>query len=177
MTIKNREKLLVIAAIGAVAILAADSMILTPLARTWKARTARIVELRNSISKGVRLLDREKAIKMRWEDMKNHALSSDKSVAQNEVVKAVDRWAEDSKIHFTAYAPTWKSSAEDYSTFECRTDAYGTIDELTRFLYDMEKDPLALKIEDLQITSRDTGGQQLSLSVRFSGIRFFPEEK
>ena len=55
-------------------------------------------------------------------------------------------------------------------TLECRADAFGSIQSLARFLYELERDPLALKVDELEITARDSEGQQLSLSVRFSGL-------
>ena len=59
-------------------------------------------------------------------------------------------------------------------TFECRVDASGTLPALTRFLYEVEQDPLALKVESVEITSRDNNGQQLSLALQVSGLMLEP---
>ena len=177
MKIKNREKFLTIAAISAVVILAGDRLVISPLVRAWKARTARISELTKSLSKGNLLLSREKSVKNKWDTMKRRALSSNVSVAQNDVLKAVDRWAKASAIGFNGIKSVWKPSNEDYMTLECRADASGGIESLARFLYELEKDPLALKIEDIEITARDSAGQLLSLGVRFSGLLLATEER
>jgi hypothetical protein len=55
-------------------------------------------------------------------------------------------------------------------TLECRADAFGNMQALTRFLYDVEKDPLALKVEAVEITTRDNDGQELSLALQVSGL-------
>ena len=55
-------------------------------------------------------------------------------------------------------------------TLECRADASGSLSALTRFLYEIEKDPLALRIDSLEITARDNTGQQLSLNLQVSGL-------
>jgi hypothetical protein len=34
----------------------------------------------------------------------------------------------------------------------------------------VEKDPLALKVETIEITSRDDNGQQLALALQVSGL-------
>lgn len=177
MKIKNREKLLTVAAISVVVILAGDRLVLTPLVRAWKARATRISELTKSINKGNLLLSREKPIKSRWETMKKRALSANVSVAENDLLKSVDRWAKTSTIGFNSIKPQWKRNNEDYMTLECRADASGSIESLTRFLYELEKDPLALKIEDIEITARDSAGQMLSLGVRFSGLLLAAEER
>jgi len=59
-------------------------------------------------------------------------------------------------------------------TLECRVDAFGNLSALTRFLYDVEKDPLALKVDALEITTRDNDGQQLSLALQVSGLLLTP---
>ncbi len=177
MQIKNRKKFLVIALIAVVAVLAGDRLVLTPMVKSFKARSIRITELTKSINKGSVLLDREKAIKEQWDTMKKRALPANKSVAENEVLKAVDRWAQASRITFTGIRPQWRPPDEGYTTLECRADASGSIEAIMRFLYELEKDPLALKIEDLEVTARDGQGQQLALGVRFSGLLLAAEER
>lgn len=177
MKIKNREKFLAISAICAVTIFAGDQMILSPMIKAWQTRAARIVDLRKSIAKGNLLLEREKTIKSKWDNMKKHALPTDKSVAQNAVLQSVDRWAKESAIGFNSITPTWKPGTEDFQTLECRADASGNIDSLSRFLYELERDPLALKIENIEVTARDTIGQLLALRVGFSGLLLAGEER
>ena len=170
MKIDNRQKVLAIAAISAVILLASDSLIITPLTRLWKAHAVRIADLTKMINRGTLLLEREKSLTARWNGMRTNTLPSNDSVAQIKVLKAVDRWTKESGISFTSIKPQWKQNAEDYVTLECRADAFGDIQSLTRFLYELERDPLSLKIEDMEISSRDDTSQQLTLGVRFTGL-------
>jgi hypothetical protein len=41
---------------------------------------------------------------------------------------------------------------------------------LLHFLYNMEKDPLGVKIESFELTSRDDNGRQLTLGLDLSGL-------
>ena len=59
-------------------------------------------------------------------------------------------------------------------TLECRIDAVGSMSTLTRFLYEVEKDPLALKVDSMDITARDNDGQQLALALQISGLLLNP---
>ncbi|PYK99484.1 MAG: hypothetical protein DME19_08410, partial [Verrucomicrobia bacterium] len=74
MKIKNRQQALAIVAIGAVALLVSERLIFSPLARSWKARSDRIAELKESIRQGAFLLDRERAIRSRWDSMRTNTL-------------------------------------------------------------------------------------------------------
>ncbi len=170
MKIKSREHLLAIAAIAIVALLVGDRLVLTPLTQAWKARSARVVSLQKSIQKGALLLDREQTIRERWSMMETNTLPATVSAAENSVLKAVDRWAQASRISFTSIKPQWKEPSPEFKTLECRADAFGNLSSVARFLHELETDPLALKIEEIEITSRDNEGQQLSLAVRFSGL-------
>ena len=176
MRIKNREKLLTFLAIGVVALFIGNRLIFTPLVQSWQARSKRIEELTRAVNKGVLLLERERTIKGRWATMKSNALTSSASMAQDEVMKAVFRWSQDSGFGLTSAKPQ-KKQGDDYTTIECRVDGLGNIESLQKFLYELEKDPLALKVEDLEITARDSEGQQLSAGVRLSGLLLGTEER
>ena len=170
MNVNNRQQLLTIAAIVAVALWAGDKLILKPLTRSWNERAARIVVLRKSVSQGAQLVEREQSIRSRWESMRTNALPSEVSVAENQVLKAFDRWSQDSRISVTSIKPQAKRDADDYLTLECRVDGFGNLSAITRFLYNVEKDPLALRVESVEISSRDNDGQQLTLGLQVSGL-------
>lgn len=173
---KNREKLLAFGAIGLFALFVADRLVLSPLARAWKDRTERIADLTQDLSRGTLLLDREQVIRNRWAAMKSDSLPSNLSVAETAIYKSAERWAQESRVTFNGITPQRRRTDSEYPTLEYRLDAAGDIDLITNFLFEMEKDPLPLKIEDLEIAARDSAGQMLSLGVRFSGL-ILPEEE
>jgi hypothetical protein len=170
MQIKNRQQWLAIIAITGLALLVLDRFVVSPLIRGYKARTARIAELRKSVAQGALLIEREQTIRDRWNGMRTNTLPVNMSAAENEVLRAFDRWKQDSRISVSSIKPQWNQSADDYLTLECRADAVGTIQALARFLYEVEKDPLALRVDAVEITSRDNDGQQLSLALQVSGL-------
>lgn len=176
MKINNRQKLLTILAAVVVSIWAADRMVLTPLTNLWKERATKIAELKKSITQGKSLVERDEFIRSRWEGMRTNTLPAEVSIAENEVLKAFERWSQNSRISITSIRPQWKRNADDYMTLECRADAFGDMRSLTRFLYDLEQDPLALKVDLVEITSNDNNGQQLSLGVQVSGLMLHAEE-
>ena len=174
MKIESRQQLLAILAAVAVTLLVGDKLVLTPLTTRWKERAARITELTKALNQGSLLLAREQAIRARWDAMRTNTLPESVSAAENEVLKAFDRWAQASRISVASIKPQWKHNNDDYVTLECRADAFGSIQTLTRFLYDVEADSLALKVEAVEITARDDAGQQLSLGLQVSGLQLNP---
>ncbi len=177
MNIKNRQQLLAVAAIAAIVLLLGDRLVLTPLIRSWKERSEKIRSLKKSIAQGEMLLDRDSRIRETWTNMRTNTLPVNLSAAENEVVKAFFRWSEQSGISITSTRPQWRRNADDYMLLECRAETFGTIESLSRFLYEIEKDPLALRVEAVEINTRDNNGQQLAMAVQVSGLLLTPEEQ
>lgn len=170
INLQNRQKLLTALALTVVGLWAGDRLVISPLIQSWKDRSTRITDLRKSVANGTQILGRERSIRERWESMRDNMLSNEVSAAEGRVLKAFDQWSQDSRVSVTSIKPQWKRS-EEYMTLECRVDAFGGIEAVTRFLYEIEKDPLALKIESVELSSRDNDGSQLTLALQVSGLQ------
>jgi hypothetical protein len=68
----------------------------------------------------------------------------------------------------------WRESEDDYKTLECRADVSGSLADITGFLYAVEHDSLAVKVDSMELQSRDTDGGQLALVVQVSGLLLNP---
>lgn len=176
MQIKNRQQLLIIVAGVAFGLLLGDSLVLSPLVKLWKSRSTHIVDLSKKVKNGEELLRRETILQSRWSHMQANTLTNSPSMAEQQVLAAFDKWSQDARISVNSITPQWKRDNDDYQTLECRVDASGSVGTLGRFLFNIEKDPLALKIESVEITARDKDGQQLSMGLQISGLVLNPQE-
>ena len=177
MKIKNRQQLLAVAAIALVALFAADNLLLKPLTAAWKQRATRLAELRSKAASGANMVKREQGLRGNWERMRTNTLPNNPSLAEQQVLKAFDRWSQESRISVTSISPQWKHESDDFITLQCRVEASGSLQTVSRFLYDIEKDPMALKLESVEISSRDNDGQQLALGLQVSGLVLTPQEQ
>jgi hypothetical protein len=176
LNIKNRQQLLALLAVVGIALLLGDRLVVTPLVHSWTQRTEKIASLKKNIAKGEVLLDRDQKIRQTWDNMRTNTLPVNLSAAENEVVKGIFRWSEQSGIGITSTRQQWRRNADDYMLLECRIDTLGNIEALSRFLYEVEKDPLPLRVDSLEISARDNNGQQLAMAVQVSGLLLAPEE-
>ena len=175
METKIRERKLLLGAAICIGLLFADRVLITPFLSFWTTRTERIEELETSLRKGRLLLERQEDLQTRWEAMQKNALPADPSIAQNMVLNAYDRWVRESRVESINYIPQWRREDENFMTLECRAVAQGNLEQIARFLYELETEPMALKVENFDITARDEKGDRLTLSIRFSGLRFVEE--
>jgi hypothetical protein len=172
--IKNRQQLLMIAVAAVVALFLADKVLYTPLTGWWTERSKAISELRDKVARGKNMIDREHALRATWERMRTNTLPIDESLAEEQVLKAFRKWERDSRVTITSISPQAKHDSDEYTTIQCRIEASGNIDSMNHFLYDLERDPMALKLELVELSAHDTEGQQLLLGLQVSGLILTP---
>ena len=170
MKIENRQQMLVVLVVVAGALLVGNSLIYEPLAKWWSARSKSVTELRKQLSDGEQLLKRETQIRSHWDEMRTNTLPNNTSLAEQQVLKAFDNWSRESGATITGIMPQWKNDTDDYLTLNCRVEAAGNLGTLSQFLYDIERDPMALKLESVELSAHDTAGQQLTLGLQISGL-------
>lgn len=176
INLKNRQQLLVILAAVVIGLFVMDKVVFAALTSSWKSRAARIADLREKCDRGRSLLRRAAGLQSRWDYMRTNTLSNDRSAAEQQLLRAFDRWSSQSRVSVLSITPQWKQDSEDFRTLECRVEASGSLDTLSRFLFEVEKDPMALKLQAVELSSRDNEGRQLALGVQVSGLVLTPRE-
>jgi Tfp pilus assembly protein PilO len=174
--IDNRQKLLSIAAGAVAAIYLGDLAIVGPLTNFWNDRAKEITNLRKQVKEGQLYQRRGPSLRADWEEMRKNALPNNSSAAPEMVTSAMQDWAQDSNATLNNTTPQWKEF-EGYKTLVCRVDISGSMWNLSRFLHDIENSPMALKIESLDLSSKDNTGQTLTLSLNVSGLVLTPQVK
>jgi len=170
MKIKNRQQFLVVLTIAVAALFVGDRLIFEPLGNWWTVRSQKIATLRKQVNEGKLLLQREQAIRSHWDQMRTNTLPANTSLAEQQVLKSFDNWSQESDASITSITPQWNNDATNYLTVDWRVEASGDLGTLTRFLYDIEKGPTALKLESVDLSARDDTGQQLTLGLQISGL-------
>lgn len=175
MNAKNRETLLLLVAGLTLGGLVFDRMILTPAIAYYQETAEEIKLLEENMMKGKILIDRERILRRTWAEMQRDDLPKNVSEAENMVLKPFDSWITDSRLELLSFKLQWNEVDEEYNTLECFAVAQGSLEQITRFLYLLETDPLPLNIENLELSDLTGNGDQLRLNLRFSGIRLLEE--
>lgn len=169
----RREAVLKIAVGAVVALFLLDRAVLTPAATHWKEQGARIAGLRQKVERGRQLLERGESIRGRSAEMTAANLPEDSSAAEEKIIKAIGRWTRESGLSFSSlvFPSQWQPHEEGFDTFECRASTAGDQAALGRLLYEIETDPLPVRLEECEISARDAKGKQLTLTARFTFLR------
>ena len=170
MKTENRQQFLIVLTAVVVALWLGDMIVFEPLGKLWTARSAQITNLSKQVKDGNGLIKREAGIRSRWSDMRTNALPADTSLAAQQVIKALDNWSHASGAEVTSIMPQWKNDSTNYMTFNCRVEASGTMGTLSQFIYNIEKGPMALKLDSVELSAHNDTGQQLTLGLQISGL-------
>jgi Tfp pilus assembly protein PilO len=170
MKIENREKFLFVVVLAILGLIVCNWLVFTPLTNWWKVRAAKITQLRHDVGEGKYLIQREAKIRGDWENIRTNALPSNTSLAEQQMVKSFDTWAQQSGASLVGVTPQWKNDSTNYMTLNCHVDASGNIFTLGAFLYKIEKGPMALKLDSVELSTHDNTGQQLTLGMQISAL-------
>lgn len=177
INLPNRQRLLVILTGVGLLLLVLDRIAFTPLTKAWQANAVEITRLKAQVSEGRGLVGRSAQLQRTWADMQTNALSKDAAQAEQDLISSLDRWGRANQIELASIRPQWKRGSTDRSSLlECRVDASGSLSSLVRFMYELERSPLALRVDSVEFSSRDDSGQKLSLALVVSGLRLSPLE-
>ena len=170
MKIKNRQDFLVMLTLAAVGLFIGVNFILTPLGGWWSDRSKQIKDLRLKVSDGQQLIKREAGVRSHWSDMQAGALPANNSEAEQQLLKAFDTWRNDTGADLASIMPQWKSDSTNYMTISCRVELGGSLGTLSKYIYELEKSPLALRVDTVELSAHDNMGQQLTLGLEVNGL-------
>jgi Tfp pilus assembly protein PilO len=177
MNLNKRQQFLAILAIAAVGLFIADRLVFTPLTNSWKARSGRVTKLEEQVRDGTETMKRATVLREEWARMKTNTLPIAKPAAESQMSKAFERWSQAGNVAVNSIRWQWKEAEDDYKTLECRADVAGSLSAISRFLFQVERDPMGVKVDSMELTARDTEGSQLALVIQVSGLSLNPPKQ
>ena len=177
MQIKNRQQFLTILTLTAIGLLVLDKVVEPPLTKLWNKNAAQITSLQNQVKHGEALKRNRDSLRRIWTEMQASSLTNDTTMAEQQLFSGLNRWSQMSGIRIDNIAPQWKQGSDvSFKTLECRVDASGSIDRVSDFLYQLETDPMALKVQSVEMTAKDNNGSVIALGVQVSGLVLTAQE-
>ena len=170
MKVKNRQDFLVVLTIAAVGLFVAVNFVFTPLQNWWSDRQKQVNTLRDQVKEGNQLIHREAITRGLWAEMQTNALPPVMSQAEQRFLVAMNGWARESGAVLTSVMPQWKIDSTNYMTLNCRVETEGDLGTLSRFIYDVEKGPLAVRLDTVELSAHDNTGQQITMGVDIDGL-------
>jgi Tfp pilus assembly protein PilO len=102
--------------------------------------------------------------------MQTNALAPVMSQAEQQFLNAMDGWSRNSGATITSIMPQWKVESTNYMTLDCRVETEGDLANLSKFIYEVEKGPLAVRLDTVELSAHDNTGQQFTLGMEIDGL-------
>jgi hypothetical protein len=62
-------------------------------------------------------------------------------------------------------------------TLDCRVETAGDLGALGKFIYDIEKGPLPLRLDTVELSSHDSATQPMTLGLEINGLALIGNDK
>jgi len=170
MALTSREKIVLLLAIAAVAILAADRYVLTPLIakRTENKQLCGSLEAR--LEQSMSIMERRRQLQVRWKEMLQSGLTSRAGQTESLVLRFLQESSQEAGLLLTSVQPEHTIGENQFGQVEFLISGSGSMRAVTRFLWHVETAALPLKIRKFQLGGSDDNASQMSLQLTLTTI-------
>ena len=169
MVLSKRERMILIAAIAAVVMLVADKFVVGPISERREATKTQKLELQTQLENAQILFSRRKLMERKWKTLLSDGLQND-AEAESKIARALDEWSKETMLTLNSVKPERVASDKGLKEMTFVVAGMGTLESVSRFLWQIETTPIPIKVMDMQIGSTNETGQNMSMQLRLSAL-------
>lgn len=179
MTLSKRERYIATGTIVVVVILGLDYFFISPRLARYKELESQIQLDEQELSRGKLLAVNSLRLQKRWQEMMSGPLKRDYSEAESQSLGAIFEWASNARLAVSSAKPERTDKEKAFQKITFRVTAAGNMEQVSRFIYNIQHAPVPAHITDLQINAKDpnraTPTDELTLTIGIATI-FLPPE-
>ena len=169
MVLSKRERMILIVAIVAVVLLIADKFIVGPISARREEIKTRKLELQAELENAQVLFSRQKLMERKWKTLLSDGLKND-AEAESKIARALDSWSKNAMLTLSSVKPERVASDKGLKEMTFVVAGTGTLEAVSRFLWQIETASMPVKVMDMQVGSSNETGQSMSLQLRLSAL-------
>ena len=173
MVLSKRERNIVLAAIGAVALLVLDQLVISPVVTAYEQLQTDEKSYSDKLAHASLLFQHRKATEARWNRMVADGLKSSAAETEDALDHAVYEWAQSSGLALKSCTPE-HTTQKDRSEVVLYIVGTGNMSAVAHFLYQAQTSKLPVQPEDVEIGARREAADDLTVTLHISGL-FFPQ--
>ena len=176
MILTKRERNIAIGVAAAALLFALDQYLLSPYFDQRKFITDGTTKAQVQWAKGTKTLNSQRKLKPVWADIIAGGLKTDASDAESQALNAVREWAQDAGVILTALKPERASQEGKFQVISFHVTGTGPMRAISRLTWAMETAPIPVRVNDLQLTPRKEGTDDLQVQMSVSTLSVMPGE-
>lgn len=170
MALTDRERKIMIIALGAVLILVANQYILTPVMQKRSEAKQTRVELAAQVEQSLAALERKKILRQRWAQMQDDGLGKDVQKAESMVYRYIEDSSSRSGLELGSVQPDRVSAEDKLGKIDFVLSGTGSMAAVTRFMWELETANIPLKVKSYQLGSKNETAREMTLQMELSTI-------
>lgn len=171
--IKTREKRIALIVGLLLAALALDRAFVSPLLARYDSAQDRIEAASKDLATAAQLFDNEGRARRRASEMAGDTLMFDAPSAESQLLNSARQWAQASGLELTSLKLDRAETAQGFGKLTARAAATGRTESLGRFLHAVQTSAIPVRVNDINVTSRRDGTDELNVQMGLSTI-FLP---
>lgn len=168
--LSKREKFIVCITAIVVGVFVLDWLVVSPLLAARSDASVRVTELQDELDRARRTFENSRRVNRRWAEMSRGQLHQNASQAESAMLNGVRDWAQSSRLILTSLKPERTEKQRDFTRITFRATGYGTMEQVARFLHQVQMARVPVRVTDVQISSRKEGTDDLSINVGVATI-------
>ncbi len=175
MVISKRERYIAIGAISAVALLALNSLALSPYLQRRDDIATELAAVNQKLDSSDDLFRRQRQLRPVWANIEHSGLQMDTSDAGIQVDQAIDEWVRNSNLVLANFHPDARPTQQgQFQVLSFHITVNGPLNALSHLLWSAETCAIPMRVTDMQISPRHEGTDDLTIQLTVSTISIVP---
>jgi len=166
----KRERILAIIVAAACTLFVLDGYVIGPLLGSLSAMNDRREQLQAELTAATRLIETHPRLEERWRHMIQAGLWDNPAEAEAQVFTSLREWSELAGLSLASVKPQTAPGDAELAEMRFVASCQGSMRAVARFLWLAESATSPVRIEKLQLASKQEGADDLTLTLHLSTV-------
>lgn len=170
MKLSARERNIAIGAGVAILLFILYTVVVSPYLSSMESLTQQQVDLKGKLDDAALLFARDQKDQKIWADLKSGGLKSDTSLAESQMNAAIYQWTQSAGVHLDSFKSERNAQEGSFDVMSYDMQGTGTTPQITNLLWAIETAPIPVRINELQLTPKAEGTDNLTVRISISTL-------
>ena len=169
MAMSSRERYISLALLVAAGLFAVDRLVLSPYLERRNALADEMTQRNQSLDDAHQVLGRERQLRQIIKGM-GASLRSDSSTVEGQLLHLLYEWQQQAGVSGASFQRVLSIEAHGFTHLKFQISAGGSMPAIAMLVYRVETAPIPLRVDDLHVTPKKEGGDDLQVQLVISTL-------
>jgi hypothetical protein len=169
MAMSSRERYISFAVLVAAGLFAVDRLMLSPYLERRRTLADEMTQRDQSLNEAQQVLGRERQLRQIIKGM-GASLRSDSSTVEGQLLHLLYEWQQQAGVGGASFQRIHAIEAHGFTHLKFQISAGGSMPAIAMLVYRVETAPIPLRVDDLHVTPRKEGGDDLQVQLTLSTL-------